>query len=193
MNILGSMFITMSAEDIMRKSTTSQKCHQSVTKFHQDRWTANLARRWHADYTTYTIYTEAPYYEAIKNGTCVLTPEGISGPYVYPPSQKLRKDMTENQQGVPLCLDIGVIDLQSCKPLRDVLVDILHCNATGSYSSFIGISPNTPFPFLLQQLNISNYTMGLTDLHTDNATWLRGIWPTNKNGIMEMKTVFPGR
>lgn len=83
MNILGSMFITMSAEDIMRKSTTSQKCHQSVTKFHQDRWTANLARRWHADYTTYTIYTEAPYYEAIKNGTCVLTPEGISGPYVY--------------------------------------------------------------------------------------------------------------
>jgi len=70
----------------------SQKCHQSVTKFRQDRWSANLARRWHGDYTTYTIYIEAPSYEAIKNGTCVLTPEGISGPYVYPSEVETRYD-----------------------------------------------------------------------------------------------------
>ncbi|EKG14451.1 hypothetical protein MPH_08300 [Macrophomina phaseolina MS6] len=25
-----------------------------------------------------------------------------------------------------------------------------------------------------------NYTMGVTDIHSDDETWLRGVWPTNK-------------
>ncbi|CAI7609772.1 unnamed protein product [Penicillium pancosmium] len=170
----------------------SRKCRQNVTKFHQNRWDRNIARRWHDDYTNYTIYTEAPYYDVIPNDTWVLTPEGISGPYVYPPSQTLRQAITENQPGVPLWLDIGIINMDICEPLSDVLVDIWHCNATGSYSSFTGLSPNIPFPQLLQELNISNYQMGLTDIHTDRSTWLRGLWPTDCHGIMEVKTVFPG-
>lgn len=32
----------------------------------------------------------------------------------------------------------------------------------------------------------------MTDLHTDDSTWLRGMWPTDAEGMMEMKTVFPG-
>lgn len=67
-------------------------------------------------------------------------------------------------------------------------------NATGSYSSFTALSPNTPFLELLQELNISasDYNIGVTDLHTDDTTFLRGMWPTDANGMMEMKTVFPG-
>lgn len=43
-----------------------------------------------------------------------------------------------------------------------------HCNATGSYSSFTALSPNTPFLNLLQELNVSAdaYNIGVTDLHT---------------------------
>lgn len=100
--------------------------------------------------------------------------------------------MTEDQVGVPLWLDIGLIDMATCEPLPNALISFWHCNATGSYSSFTGLSPNTGFPTLLEQLNITNFTIGETDLHTDATTWLRGMWPTNDQGIMEMKTVFPG-
>jgi protocatechuate 3,4-dioxygenase beta subunit len=92
----------------------------------------------------------------VPNDSWVLTPDGISGPYVYPPSQTLRQVKTENQPSKPLWLDIGIIDMATCEPLNDALVDIWHCNATGSYSSFAGLSPNIPFPQLLQKLNISN-------------------------------------
>lgn len=67
-----------------------------------------------------------------------------------------------------------------------------HCNATGSYSSFTGISPDTAFPTLLEELNITDFEIGVTDIHTDDTTFLRGQWPTDENGVMEMKTIFPG-
>ncbi|KAF7586584.1 hypothetical protein BBP40_008658, partial [Aspergillus hancockii] len=78
------------------------------------------------------------------------------------------------------------------EPLPNVLLDFWHCNATGSYSSFTQLSPNTPFVELLSQLNITDYDMGVTDLHTDETTFLRGMWPTDENGVTEVKTIFPG-
>ncbi|TLD20234.1 protocatechuatedioxygenase beta subunit protein [Venturia nashicola] len=85
---------------------------------------------------TYQITTEAPFYEVIQNDTCILTPEVTQGPYVWPRSQTLRQDMTEGQAGVPFDPNIGVIDINTCEPLPNALVDLWHCNATGSYSSF---------------------------------------------------------
>ncbi|TVY86141.1 hypothetical protein LAWI1_G008531 [Lachnellula willkommii] len=77
-------------------------------------------------------------------------------------------------------------------PLSNALVDMWHCNATGSYSSFEALDPNTPFVELLQELNITDYEIGQTDLHTGDTTFLRGMWPSDQNGMLEMKTVFPG-
>jgi protocatechuate 3,4-dioxygenase beta subunit len=98
--------------------------------------------------------------------------------------------MSENQDGVPLYLDIDILDTNTCEPLESVLVDLWHCNATGSYSSFEPLSPNTPFEELLAQLNITN-PQGV-DLHSGNTTFLRGMWPTDSNGMMERKTIFQG-
>ncbi|KAL4810468.1 Intradiol ring-cleavage dioxygenase [Aspergillus unguis] len=171
------------------------QCRDHVAAFHSKRWSNNLARRWHNDQSTdFTIHTEAPYFTTIQNNTCVLTPEVTQGPYVYPPSQTLRQDMTEGQPGVPLWLDIGVLDMATCEPLPNVLVDFWHCNATGSYSSFTELSPNTPFEELLDEMGYGpgEFEEGVSDLHTDQTTFLRGMWPTDKNGMMEMKTIFPG-
>lgn len=56
--------------------------------------------------------------------------------------------------------------------LQEVLTPLgRHCNATGSYSSFTGLNPDTPFETLLGQLNA---TIG-DDLHTDDTTFLRGM------------------
>lgn len=64
-------------------------------------------------------------------------------------------------------------------------------NATGSYSSFADHSPNTPLLDLVASLGKDINDPNL-DIHTDNSTWLRGMWPTDANGVTEMRTVFPG-
>lgn len=71
-------------------------------------------------------------------------------------------------------------------------MDFWHCNATGSYSSFTKRSPNIAFSALLESLNITDFEIGVTDLHTDDTTFLRGMWPTDSEGMMEMKTIVPG-
>lgn len=192
--------------EVARRGMMSKRCEPAAAAFNKKRYAERmnkkraeeeaefLARRAESENATYTITTEAPYYSVIQNDTCVLSPEVTWGPYVYANSQTLRQDMSEDQPGVPLTLDVGVLDMATCEPLEGVMVNFWHCNATGSYSSFTALSPNTPFLELLQQLNISesDYNIGVTDLHTDDTTFLRGMWPTDANGMMEMKTVFPG-
>lgn len=124
---------------------------------------------------TYTITTEVPYYEIIQNDTYVLTPEVTEGSNVWPRSQALRQDMSEGQPGIELVLDVGVLDMATCEPLENALLDFWHCNATGSYSSFTGLGPNIPFPTLLQDLNITDFEIGVTDLHTDDTSFLHGM------------------
>lgn len=185
----------MPRAEVNRRGEMSKRCASAAADMNQKRYAKRNgkrdldARRANA---TYQITTEAPYYEVIQNDTCVLTPEVTEGPYVWPRSQTLRQDMTESQPGVPLWLDVGVLDMATCEPLENALVDFWHCNATGSYSSFEALSPNTGFPLLLEALNITDFEIGVTDLHTGNSTWLRGMWPTDSNGMMEMKTIFPG-
>ncbi|KAI9041336.1 intradiol ring-cleavage dioxygenase [Aspergillus affinis] len=162
-----------------------------VARSNKKRWEQSLTKRSDSA-TTYQIKTEAPYYDAIHNDTCVLTPDVTTGPYLWPRSQTLRQDISEDQPGIPLWLDIGVMDMATCAPLDGVLVDIWHANATGSYSSFTGISADKTFVETVQEKNITRENSHDTDLHTDNATFGRGMWPTNNNGITELKTIFPG-
>ncbi|KAJ5594142.1 uncharacterized protein N7459_000350 [Penicillium hispanicum] len=137
--------------------------------------------------------TETPYYEVIQNDTCVLTPVVTPGAYYWPRSQLLRQDMIETQTGVPLW-DVGVLDMATCAPLAGAMVDLWQCNATGSYSSFTGNSPNTLLSDTLSREGKSqtDFKVGATDIHTDSETWLRGMWPTDEHGLMQMKTIFPG-
>ena len=91
----------------------------------------------------------------IQNNTCVLAPEVTEGPYYHLEGHPLRQNIAELQDGLlfvccartlygalhqtdpvvsPQLLDIGVIDVETCKPLPNVLVDIWHANATGVYA-----------------------------------------------------------
>ncbi|KAF4545190.1 Protocatechuate -dioxygenase beta subunit protein [Lasiodiplodia theobromae] len=184
--------------EMQRRAGLSKRCANHVAQFNEKRYAKRMkAKRSleferRSDNTTYQITTEAPYYEVIQNDTCVLAPDITQGPYLWHRAQILRQDMSEDQPGVPLWLDVGVIDMATCEPLSNALVSFWHCNSTGSYSSFTGVDPNINFKDFLHQQNIRNFTIGETDLHTDDTKWLRGMWPTNGEGIMEMKTIFPG-
>jgi hypothetical protein len=165
--------------ELARRANLSKRCASQVASLNRKRWAkrqagaAELAARASSSNstTTFSITTEAPYYSVLQNETCILTEEVTTGPYIWPRSQTLRQDITEGETGVPLLLDIGVMDVETCEPMSDVLVDIWHCNATGSYSSFTGLSPEIPFE---QLLTLLNKTIG-DDLHTDDTTFLRGL------------------
>ncbi|KAJ3993810.1 aromatic compound dioxygenase [Lentinula boryana] len=66
----------------------------------------------------------------LSSSTCVLAPEAMEGPY-YINNEMIRNNLTEGQLGVPLTLDIAVIDVTTCEPMENVLVEIWAANATG--------------------------------------------------------------
>lgn len=98
--------------------------------------------------------------------SCVLSPEVTIGPY-YVEGEYIRDDITEDQDGIDLLLDIQLIDVNTCEPVPQIYIDIWHCNSTGVYS-------------------------GVSAENTLGDTFLRGIWSTEDDGIMQMKTKFPG-
>ncbi|KAG8761232.1 hypothetical protein FRC11_014202 [Ceratobasidium sp. 423] len=91
--------------------------------------------------SSYEIPTkDEPTYKTIQNNTCVVAPEVTEGPY-FVQNELLRNDIREDQPGVDLFLDIGVMDIRTCQPLPRALVEIWSCNATGFYSSFTQAPP----------------------------------------------------
>lgn len=55
----------------------------------------------------------------------VLTSIDVAG-------ELIRKNVVEDQQGVPLYLDIQLVDTNTCNPMPNIYTDIWHCNATVS-------------------------------------------------------------
>lgn len=125
-------------------------------------------------------------YSTIQNDTCVLAPDTIWGPYGVD-GEIVRHDLRElssGQQGIDLYLDFGVIDVETCEPLPNAAVSIWNCNATGTYSSYTGIDPDT--------VSLLDGWSTRTDGTTDDETFLRGIQVTDDEGMAEFLTLFPG-
>jgi hypothetical protein len=79
---------TLSPAEIMRRGTLSKRCAGAAAKLNEKRYNKRMAAKRglaeRSGSTTYTITTEAPYYETIQNDTCVLTHDVTKGPYVWP-------------------------------------------------------------------------------------------------------------
>ncbi|KXN81588.1 hypothetical protein AN958_04410 [Leucoagaricus sp. SymC.cos] len=124
----------------------------------------------------------------IQNNTCVLAPEVLEGPYYHEAGHPLRQNVAELQAGLLLLLDIGVIDVTTCKPLPNVLVDLWHTNATGHYSGHPGLTrPEREYSRSDQDSEGPIYPRT-----KPKETWLRGAWPTDENGVVQFTTIFPG-
>ncbi|KAK3896566.1 Intradiol ring-cleavage dioxygenase [Staphylotrichum tortipilum] len=106
--------------------------------------------------------------------SCLLTPEVTQGPY-YVAGEYVRENVIENQPGVSLLLDYQVINVATCKPVPDVYVEIWHCNSTGVYGGII-----------------ANGNGNSADKSNSQKSWLRGIQPTDSDGVAQFQSVFPG-
>jgi protocatechuate 3,4-dioxygenase beta subunit len=105
--------------------------------------------------------------DAVSSGlvTCMLTPELTEGPY-YIAGERVRRNITDGQPGMPLTLRLGVVDASTCRPIRGAAVDIWHADASGIYSGFGAGSSSRSF--------------------------MRGIQRAEANGVATFQTVYPG-
>ncbi|WP_406317275.1 intradiol ring-cleavage dioxygenase [Streptomyces sp. NBC_00118] len=135
-----------------------------------------------------------------------LTSETTEGPY-YIDADKLRRDITEDKEGIPMVLRLKVIDAETCKPLRNAAVDIWHCDALGIYSGYESLStggggtPPSGAPSGAPTDQPSGTPTGAPpggggggghEEPTDDERYLRGTWKTDRHGGVEFKTIFPG-
>ncbi|KAI1865989.1 uncharacterized protein JN550_007967 [Neoarthrinium moseri] len=107
--------------------------------------------------------------------TCVLAPEVTEGPYLVT-GEYIRTNLTEDQVGVPLYMDIQVIDSSTCEPMTDVAIDYWHANATGVYSGVIAPANGN----------------GESDPDNINTTFLRGVQITDNVGAVQFQSIVPG-
>jgi protocatechuate 3,4-dioxygenase beta subunit len=65
---------------------------------------------------------------------CTRTAEETEGPFYFE-VDRVRSDIREGRPGAELRLGVRVRDVSAgCKPIRNAVVDVWHCDATGSYS-----------------------------------------------------------
>ncbi|MDX3575722.1 intradiol ring-cleavage dioxygenase [Streptomyces sp. FL07-04A] len=142
----------------------------------------------------------------------LLTSETTEGPY-YIDADKIRRDITEDKEGIPLTLALKVIDSRTCKPVAGAAVDIWHCDALGIYSGYESLSTGgggggapTGTPTDVPTGTPSDAPTGAPTGEppsggggggghaepTDDERYLRGTWRTDRQGRVTFKTVFPG-
>ena len=96
--------------------------------------------------------------------TCTQTAEQTEGPFYFD-VDRIRSDIREDREGTKLRLGVRVRDAGACEPISNAVVDVWHCDAAGGYSGFEG---------------------------EDGETYLRGAQVTNRDGIVEFTTIYPG-
>lgn len=148
---------------------------------------------------------------------CILTHEATEGPF-YIPDPLIRSNITEDRIGVPLNLQINVLDVTKCEPAKNVWVDIWHADAVGEYSGWAtGDAPFTltdmPGIFTRDASKSFDHDGPPHDGHPhdgpphdgpprhgpppfshtppESSRWLRGVAQTDDAGLATFDTVMP--
>lgn len=103
---------------------------------------------------------------------CVLTAQAEEGPFYFDPKLE-RIDVTDGKTGVPLGLQLQVVNAGDCVPIKGARVDVWHADALGFYSGYSGQS---------DAHNVS----------TEGQRFLRGTQFSNEAGLVTFATIYPG-
>ena len=103
---------------------------------------------------------------------CLLTPQSIEGPFYLDP-RLVRSQIAEGRTGVPLRVNLRVIDGPTCKPSERARVDIWHADAQGIYSGYESQGDKQ-------------------DISTSGQKFLRGTQFTDSEGGVRFETIYPG-
>ncbi|KAH7382110.1 Intradiol ring-cleavage dioxygenase [Cadophora sp. MPI-SDFR-AT-0126] len=128
----------------------------------------------HLSGTTYSPSTAASVLFAGMN-TCVLSPEVTQGPY-YVGGEFVRPDIRDGQKGVEVILDTLVIDMSTCNPVTNAMIEIWHTNSTGVYGGIVA----------------NGNGAGTRDPSNAYNTFHRGLQHVDSSGVAQFITNFPG-
>ncbi|KAH8115609.1 Intradiol ring-cleavage dioxygenase [Phellopilus nigrolimitatus] len=183
-----------------KRHLAARSCAPSINAFHA----ARRAKRSLAEQVPLSGtggLKHASVEDIIHSYTCVTAPEIEEGPY-YVNNELIRQDLIEDQKGVKLRLDIGVINTATCEPVPDAFVELWSANATGFYGAFetkLGPGPggdpdrrppgggDRPRP----PPGGPRGGHGGPPMSSRN-TWLRGGYPTDAAGTVDIATIYPG-
>ncbi|KAL0768458.1 hypothetical protein CaCOL14_009433 [Colletotrichum acutatum] len=112
---------------------------------------------------------------ATRDDGCVLSIETTEGPF-YVEGELDRFDLTDGQSGIPMYLDLQIIDTETCKPVPDIWVEVWHTNSTGIYSGVVSKANGA----------------GESDPSNADKTFHRGLRKTNAKGAVWFGTNLPG-
>ncbi|KAJ3937867.1 uncharacterized protein N0V96_012075 [Colletotrichum fioriniae] len=107
-----------------------------------------------------------------SNASCVLGRAETIGPY-YVEGELLRSNITEDQIGIPMHMELQFVDFNTCKPVPALFIDIWGANATGGYSG-------------------AESPAGISGFGGLNSTFLRGIQITDEHGVASFDLIVPG-
>ncbi|OWZ23968.1 Extracellular dioxygenase [Phytophthora megakarya] len=156
---------------VARRAQTVEKLRQQIGHRRLD--AATVTGTSHKSSSTVTTSTTSTSLFASQT-TVLVEPEVTQGPY-YIKGEYIRTNMTEDQSGVPMFIDIQVVDVTTCNPVKNMYVDLWHANATGVYSGVVA--------------NSNGNSADTTNL---KKTFLRGVTPTDSDGVAQMTSIFPG-
>lgn len=148
-----------------------------------------------------------------SSNVCVLYPEQTEGPY-YIDLDRVRQDITEGKDGIPLKLLLNITDAEGCTPISGAAMDIWHCDAAGNYAGYSAAATSTPDGGYGEAATPSQRpadgngsgqpgrlpagdpppgrNAGGHRAPTSNDTFLRGTQITDVNGQVEFDTIYPG-
>ncbi|KAJ4467746.1 Intradiol ring-cleavage dioxygenase [Lentinula edodes] len=129
----------ISARELVARKEAASKRHLVARNCADSIASYNLRRKVKRGFNMQMILDPVGF----ENSTCVLSPEAVEGPY-YINNEMIRTNLTEDQLGIPMTLDIAVIDVTTCKPMENVLVEIWAANATGIYSGYSAMIGGMP-------------------------------------------------
>ena len=113
---------------------------------------------------------------------CTLTASAIEGPF-YVENTPLRSDVREDRVGVPVQLNLRIVDGATCQAISGAKVVIWQADALGNYSGHDDMDPSA-FPFAApywEQRAVATPTR-----------YLRGYQVTGADGIVAFRTIYPG-
>jgi len=127
--------------------------------------TAALTGAAHADQTTLAAADQPP-------GQCRLFPQAVEGPFYFDP-KLVRSDISDGRPGMPLRLELRIIETATCAAIPNARVDVWHADAEGLYSGYAGQGAGR-------------------SVSTKGERFLRGTQMTDADGVVRFQSVYPG-
>jgi protocatechuate 3,4-dioxygenase beta subunit len=105
-------------------------------------------------------------------GQCRLMPQAVDGPFYFDP-ELVRSNIAEGKPGIPLRLELRIVESGNCEPIPGARVDVWHADAEGIYSGFSGQGAGH-------------------DVSTTGGHFLRGTQMTGRDGNVRFMSIYPG-